>query len=233
MKKAVVLLSGGLDSTTTLFWAKAKGYRVEALSVHYGQRHHCELKAARRVAKLAGVALHELTVSLPWLSSSSLVDKKKRLPHMKLEKIGQGGIPSTYVPGRNTIFLSFGMSLADAIGAEAIVIGANALDYSGYPDCRPDYLKAFERVAAKGTARGDAGKRLKILSPLLRLSKKQIVELGMKLNAPLNATWSCYAGGTTVCGLCDSCMLRAKGFSAAGVPDPALKDFRLKAEISR
>lgn len=218
MKKAVVLLSGGLDSTTTLFWAKARGYRVEALSVHYGQRHARELSAARRVAKLAGASLHELKVSLPWLKTSSLVDKKKRLPSMKLENIGRGGIPSTYVPGRNTIFLALAASLADAVGAEAIVIGANALDYSGYPDCRPRYLRSFETTARLGTK----VRKLKILAPLLHLTKKEIVLLGRKLNAPLNATWSCYAGGSAACGVCDSCKLRQKGFSAAGFADPAL-----------
>jgi 7-cyano-7-deazaguanine synthase len=153
-KTAVVLLSGGLDSTTALFWARAEGYRVEALSVDYGQRHKKELECARRVAMLAAAPLHELSLPLPWLKVSSLLDAKKRLPSVPLKQIGRGGIPSTYVPGRNTIFLSVAMSLAEAIGAEAIVIGANALDYSGYPDCRPEFLEAFEEVAHQGTARG-------------------------------------------------------------------------------
>lgn len=220
MKKAVVLLSGGLDSTTALFWARKQGYAVEALSVHYGQRHERELRAARRVARRAKAPLYELRVALPWLAeASSLVDKKKRLPDVPLEKIGRGGgVPSTYVPGRNTIFLALAASLADARGAQAIVIGANALDYSGYPDCRPEYLRAFEQAARRGTRVGG----LKILAPLLRLTKKQIVQLGEKVGAPLGETWSCYAGGTRPCGKCDSCKLRAKGFAEAGFADPAL-----------
>jgi 7-cyano-7-deazaguanine synthase len=219
VKKAVVLLSGGLDSTTALFWARTQGYAVEALSVHYGQRHQRELRAARRVAGLAKAPLHELRVSLPWLAeASSLVDKKKKLPDLPLAKIGSGGVPSTYVPGRNTIFLALAASLADARGAQAIVIGANALDYSGYPDCRPEYLRAFEKAARRGTRVGT----LKILAPLLRLSKKQIVELGRRVGAPLHETWSCYAGGARPCGRCDSCKLRMKGFTAAGFADPAV-----------
>lgn len=219
MKKAVVLLSGGLDSTTALFWARRRGYAVEALSVHYGQRHERELRAARRVARLAKAPLHELRVSLPWLEeASSLVNKKKKLPDLPLAKIGRGGVPSTYVPGRNTIFLALAASLADARGAQAIVIGANALDYSGYPDCRPAYLRAFEKAARRGTRVGG----LRILAPLLRLSKKRIVELGKKVGAPLHETWSCYAGGARPCGRCDSCKLREKGFAQARTPDPAL-----------
>ena len=222
MKKAVVLLSGGLDSTTALYWTLKKGYRVEALSVDYGQRHKKELGAARRVAKLAGVPLHELKVRLPWLSGSSLVNRKKALPHLKLANIGRGGVPSTYVPGRNTVFLSFGVSLADAVGAEAIVIGANALDYSGYPDCRPQFTRAFEQVARQGTKRGSEGKPLRVLAPLLSLDKRGIVALAKKVGAPLHLTWSCYAGGRKICGACDSCQLRAKGFTESGIPDPAV-----------
>ncbi len=221
IKTAVVLLSGGLDSTTSLYWAKAKGYRIVALSIRYGQRHDRELKSARAVASAAGVCLHEVLVTLPWLSGSSLTNKKLRLPDMPLAKIGHGGVPSTYVPGRNTIFLSLAVSLADAIGAEAIVIGANALDYSGYPDCRPPFIGAFSKVARLGTKRGSEGKTLKILAPLLRLDKKGVVRLAEKVGAPLKLTWSCYAGKTRPCGRCDSCKLRAKGFREAGRTDPA------------
>ncbi|MDE2237726.1 MAG: 7-cyano-7-deazaguanine synthase, partial [Elusimicrobia bacterium] len=160
--------------------------------------------------------------SLPWLAASALVDKKKRLPRLPLGRIGKDGIPSTYVPGRNTIFLALAASLADAVGAEAIVIGANALDYSGYPDCRPEFLEAFEETARQGTKRGVEGAPLKILAPLLRMTKRRIVELGLRLGAPLERTWSCYKGGRVPCGCCDSCKLRAKGFSEAGVADPAL-----------
>jgi len=221
-KKAVVLLSGGLDSTTALYWAKAEGYAPTALAIRYGQRHARELGAARAVAKKAKVPLHEVSFALPWLSASSLTNKKLKLPKIALAKIGKGGIPSTYVPGRNTIFLALAASLADAIGAEAIVIGANALDYSGYPDCRPPFLNAFSKVAKLGTKRGTEGKPLKVLAPLLRLNKKGIIRLGRLVDAPLSLTWSCYAGGSRPCGTCDSCQLRAKGFREAGSEDPAL-----------
>lgn len=140
---------------------------------------------------------------------------------MPLKKIGQGGIPSTYVPGRNTIFLSLAVSLADSVNASAIVIGANALDYSGYPDCRPPFINAFSRVAKEGTKRGSEGKSLKILAPLLRLDKKGVVRLAARVGAPLRLTWSCYAGGSKQCHTCDSCKLREKGFREAGLTDPA------------
>ncbi|MEQ1919620.1 MAG: 7-cyano-7-deazaguanine synthase QueC [Elusimicrobiota bacterium] len=224
MKKkgiAVVLLSGGLDSTTALYWAKSEYSSVVALSIRYGQRHVKELNAARAIARAAKIQIHEVSLSLPWLGGSSLTNSSLRIPNMPLKKIGQGGIPSTYVPGRNTIFLSLAVSLADAVGASAIVIGANALDYSGYPDCRPPFINAFGVVAKRGTKRGSEGKPLKILAPLLRLDKKGVVRLAQKVGAPLRLTWSCYAGGARQCGKCDSCKLRAKGFSEAGLPDPA------------
>lgn len=219
---AVVLLSGGLDSTTALYWAKKKGYAVIALSIRYGQRHVRELSAARAVARAAKVPINEVSLSLPWLSGSSLTNKSLRLPEMPVAKIGSGGVPSTYVPGRNTIFLSLAVSLADAVGAEAVVIGANALDYSGYPDCRPPFLGAFSKVAKLGTKRGTQGKPLKVLAPLLCLDKKEVVRLAGKVKAPLRLTWSCYAGGSRQCSRCDSCKLRAKGFREAGLEDPAV-----------
>lgn len=222
-KKAVVLLSGGLDSTTCLYWAKKQGFKPVALSIRYGQRHVRELAAARAVARKAAVPIHEVTLSLPWLAaSSSLVDKSRRLPSLPLGKIGTTGIPSTYVPGRNTMFLSLAVSLADAVGAEAIVIGANALDYSGYPDCRPPFINAFQKVAKEGTKRGAEGKSISILAPLLRLDKRGVVKLAEKVKAPLRLTWSCYAGGKKPCGTCDSCKLRDKGFRAAGRKDPSI-----------
>ncbi len=218
MKRAVVLLSGGLDSTTALYWARKKGYAPVALAVLYGQRHAKELGAARRVAKAARVPLHEVTLRLPWLSGSSLTNTRLKLPDLPLSKIGAGGVPSTYVPGRNTMFLSLAASLADAVGADAVVIGANALDYSGYPDCRPPFIRAFETAARRGTRRT----KLKVLAPLLRLDKAGIVRLAAKVGAPLAMTWSCYAGTARPCGRCDSCKLRAKGFREAGRLDPAL-----------
>ena len=183
MKKAtaVILLSGGLDSTTCLFWARQKGYRPVALSIRYGQRHDRELLAARAVAKQARAPLREVSLSLPWLSGSSLTNRRLKLPEMPLSKIGRGAIPSTYVPGRNTMFLALAISLADSVGASAIVIGANALDYSGYPDCRPPFLDAFSKAAKLGTKRGTEKKPLRILAPLLHLDKKGIVRLAEKV----------------------------------------------------
>ncbi len=220
-KKAVVLLSGGLDSTTALYWAMARGWSPVALAVAYGQRHARELAAARAVARRAGAPLHEVDFRLPWLGGSSLTNKALKLPDIPLSRIGRGGIPSTYVPGRNTIFLALAASLADAIGAGAIVIGANALDYSGYPDCRPPFLSAFARVARLGTRIGARGGGPLVLAPLLRLDKRGIVRLALRVGAPLELTWSCYAGGARPCGACDSCRLRAKGFREAGTRDPA------------
>lgn len=220
-KTAIVLLSGGLDSTAALYWARAKGYDSVALCVRYGQRHDRELKAARAVAHAARAPIYEAEIKLPWLAGSSLINKGLRLPDMPLAKIGRGGVPSTYVPGRNTIFLALALSLADAVGAEAVVIGANALDYSGYPDCRPSFLGAFGKVARFGTKRGSEGKPLTIIAPLSRLDKQGVVRLAEKFGAPMRLTWSCYAGASRPCGRCDSCKLRAKGFREAGRTDPA------------
>jgi 7-cyano-7-deazaguanine synthase len=222
VKKAVVLLSGGLDSSTALYWAQFKGYRCEALFLDYGQRHDREIKSAKQLAKAAGAHLTPLKLKLPWLGKSSLANSSLKLPDMPLSQIGKGKIPTTYVPGRNTIFLSLAVSFADAVQAEAIVIGANALDYSGYPDCRPNYLGAFAKAARLGTRQGDEGRPLKILAPLLSLDKAQIVGLALRLGVPLEKTWSCYAGKARPCGHCDSCKLRAHGFAQAGIDDPAL-----------
>jgi 7-cyano-7-deazaguanine synthase len=221
-KKAVVLFSGGLDSTTALCWALGRGYACEAVSFDYGQRHNRETLSARRIARLLGVKLYEIKLAFPWLGVSSLVDPEKRLPDLRLSKIGADGIPSTYVPGRNLVFASIGVSLADASGAAAVVMGPNVIDYSGYPDCRPKFYRALEKAAAAGTRQGAAGKKIKLITPLIRLSKKEIIKLALKLKAPLQYTWSCYAGGSSPCGKCDSCKLRAKGFRDAGMRDPAL-----------
>ena len=222
MKKAVVLLSGGLDSAACLYWAKAKRYGLYALAVRYGQRHEKELRSARRLARAAGARFFELELRMPWLKTSSLVDRGKRLPDIPLRRIGKKGIPSTYVPGRNTVFAALGLSLADAVGAEAVVIGANALDYSGYPDCRPEFYRAIGRVGVLGTRRGSEGRSIRILTPLIRKDKAAIVRTAVRLGVPLGLTWSCYRGSRLPCGRCDSCKLRAKGFSEAGAQDPAL-----------
>jgi 7-cyano-7-deazaguanine synthase len=193
-----------------------RGYEVWALTVHYGQRHARELLSARALARGAGARHLELRLGLPWLKTSSLVDRRKRLPELPLSRIGKEGVPSTYVPGRNTIFAALGMSLADAVGAEAVILGANALDCSAYPDCTPGFYAALQRVARQGTRR----KGLRILTPLMRMDKAAIVREALRLKVPLDRTWSCYRGGRRPCGRCDSCKLRANGFALAGARDP-------------
>ncbi len=220
MKRAVVLLSGGLDSATCLYWAKSKGYRLEALAFDYGQRHGRELRCARRLARAVDARFTLQKIALPWLKASSLVDARRPLPELPLSRIGRGAIPSTYVPGRNTIFVALGLSLADTVGAESVVVGANALDTSGYPDCRPEFYRAFQAVARCGTRRGAQGRKLKIETPLIRKDKAGIVRMAVKYGVPLVHTWSCYRGGSKPCGRCDSCKLRAKGFATAGKKDP-------------
>ena len=223
-KKAVVLFSGGLDSTTALSWALSKGYECLAVSFDYGQRHTRENAAARAIARKLGVKLYEIKLAFPWFDKCSLVNGKMKLPDVSLSKIGKdGGIPSTYVPGRNLVFASAGFSLADAVNAEAVVLGPNVVDYSGYPDCRPEFYRALEKAAAYGTRSGAGGRKIKLLTPLIKLSKSGIARLGVKLKAPLELTWSCYSGGKVPCGHCDSCKLRARGFADAGLKDPALK----------
>jgi 7-cyano-7-deazaguanine synthase len=221
-RKAVVLLSGGLDSYTAAAVAKRDGYELYALTVRYGQVHVREIDAARRVAQALGVARHvELDVDLATFGGSSLVGEGE-IPQGRA--LDSASIPSTYVPARNTVFLSLALAWAEVTGAEAIVIGVNALDYSGYPDCRPEYLEAFERMAALATKAGVEGRPLRILAPLLHLSKADIVRLGVDLTLDYGLTHSCYrpTGDGRACGRCDSCRLRAKGFAEAGVPDPVL-----------
>jgi 7-cyano-7-deazaguanine synthase len=224
---AVLLLSGGLDSCTAGAIAKADGYELHAVSFDYGQRHRKELAAARKVGEALGVASHRvLKVPLGELGGSALTDKAIAVPDAPAKgEIGQS-IPSTYVPARNTVFLSLALAVAEVEGARAIVIGANALDYSGYPDCRPEYLEAFERMARLATKAGVEGRGVRILAPLLRLSKADIVREGLRLGAPLGLTWSCYRGGKAACGACESCVLRLEGFRKAGVPDPIAYEAR-------
>lgn len=219
-RKAVVLLSGGLDSATTLFFARKKGFDVYALIFDYGQRHSRELKSAVKIAHSAKVPFEKIKISLPW-KGSSLLDKKMALPESGIIK--KNNIPSTYVPARNTIFLSFALSYAESLSCGDIFIGANAVDYSGYPDCRPGYLNAFSKMALLATKRGINGQAIHVRAPLLRLKKSEIIRLGMKLDVPYHLTWSCYKGAKYPCGLCDSCVLRAKGFKETGIKDPALK----------
>lgn len=213
MKKAVILLSGGLDSTTTLYFARDKKYKCHALIFDYGQRHKKEILSAGRIARQAKVPVKLLKISLPW-KGSSLLDKKKKL------RLSDKGIPATYVPARNLIFLSYAVSYAEAIGAEAVFIGANVIDYSGYPDCRPGFLKEFQKTVRIGTKAGVTGKKIIIKAPLINKSKVEIIRLAQKLGAPIDLTWSCYAGGAKPCGKCDSCRLRAKGFREMSLRRP-------------
>ena len=216
MKKAVILLSGGLDSATTLYFAKDKGYECFCLIFDYGQRHKRELDSGKAIAKKAGCRWQIVKISLPW-KGSSLLDKRSRLSTIDYRP--STTIPSTYVPARNIIFLSFALSCAEAMGAKSIFIGANAIDYSGYPDCRPEFYNAFIKAANLGTKAGVEGKGIKIVTPLIRKTKAQIIRLGMGLGVPYGLTWSCYRGARNPCGRCDSCFLRKKGFSEAGIAD--------------
>jgi 7-cyano-7-deazaguanine synthase len=218
---AVVLLSGGLDSATTLFLAKKQGYEPHAIIFDYQQRHRKEVHAAIKIARLAKTPATLVRTRLPW-GGSALLDAKTRLPAKRsLAAIGRG-IPSTYVPARNTLFLSYALSCAEALGANAIFIGANALDYSGYPDCRPVYYKAFGKLARVATKAGVSGRKIQIKTPMLYKSKAQIIRMGKRLGVPFHSTWSCYSGRKTPCGDCDSCILRSKGFAEAGLKDPAV-----------
>lgn len=220
--KAVVLLSGGLDSATALFIARSRGYRCHCLVIDYGQRHRREIRSARAIAQAAGCPITLLRLRLPW-GGSALTDRRLPLPAGRsARRIGRG-IPSTYVPARNTIFLGCAASFAEAIRAGAVFIGANAVDFSGYPDCRPAYYRAFRSVVRRGTKAGVEGRPIRIEIPLIHKTKAQIIRLGKRLGVPHELTWSCYRGGTRSCGSCDSCVLRTRGFSQAGLADPALK----------
>jgi 7-cyano-7-deazaguanine synthase len=224
MKRAVVLLSGGLDSYTAAAIARSEGFDLHALTVRYGQRHACEVEAARRVAGVLRVARHvELDVDLSAFGGSSLTTDAPVPKDRALAGAGANGIPSTYVPARNTIFLSLALGWAEVLGAEAIVVGVNAVDYSGYPDCRPEYLAAFERLASLATRAGVEGTAISIRAPLLSMTKAAIIRRGIELGLDYGLTHSCYdpdASGRA-CGRCDSCRLRAAGFAQAGVADPA------------
>ena len=222
MPKAVVLLSGGLDSSTCLYFAKRKGFVPECLIFDYNQRHKKEVEAAKKICRYAGCGFKVLKIVLPW-KGSSLLDERTGIPKRPKTPTYGSAIPSTYVPGRNIIFLSYALSYAEAIGAEAIFIGANAIDYSNYPDCRPEFYRSFQETASCGTKAGVEGKKIKICAPLIKKTKAQIIRLGKKLGVPFETTWSCYVGGKSPCGKCDSCYFRAKGFRQAGTKDPALK----------
>ncbi len=226
-EKAVVLLSGGLDSTTCLALAAQKRWDLYALTIRYGQRHVTELDAARKIARAYQVKRHVvLDINLAAFGGSSLTDRSMPVPKGRSQRAMDHGIPSTYVPARNTVFLSLALSWAEALGARHILIGVNALDYSGYPDCRPAFIRQFARLARLATQGGAEGTwRPRIHTPLLHLSKGRIVRLGRLLGVDFSLTRSCYDPKRRgrPCGRCDSCLLRAKGFREAGVDDPLLR----------
>jgi 7-cyano-7-deazaguanine synthase len=222
-KKAVVLLSGGVDSSTTLAIAKNEGREAHALSFRYQQRHQIEIQAAKKVAKFYSVASHLIIdFNLREIGGSALTDNEEVPKGRSAEAISQG-IPATYVPARNTIFLAFALALAEKVKAEEIFFGANQLDYSGYPDCREEYVNAFEAMANLATKAAVEGKlRVQIRTPLIHMTKAEIIKKGMELGLDYALTWSCYdpAPGGLACGLCDSCQIRLKGFAGAGFEDP-------------
>ncbi|WP_068475164.1 7-cyano-7-deazaguanine synthase QueC [Saccharicrinis aurantiacus] len=222
MQKAVVLLSGGLDSAVALYLAKSQGYEVHAVSFDYGQRHETELNYAKKNAKKAGVAAHKIvTLNLGDFGGSSLTDK-----NIEVEDgdVSRNDIPVTYVPARNMVFLSIAASYAESIEAQNIFIGVSEVDYSGYVDCRQDFIDAMEAAINKGTVMGaEDNKPIKIHAPFVNKTKAEEIKLGMELGVDFSLTWSCYRGGEKPCGTCDSCLLRAKAFAEAGFEDGLLK----------
>jgi 7-cyano-7-deazaguanine synthase len=222
MKSAIVLLSGGLDSYTAAAIARSQGFSLHALTIRYGQRHLLEVAAARRVAAALGVARHlEIDVDLRGIGGSALTSDA---PVPRDRDVSAGDIPVTYVPARNTIFLSLALAWAEAVGSRDLILGVNALDYSGYPDCRPEFVQAFESLAALATRAGVEGTAFRVHTPLIRMTKADIIRRGLELGVDYSLTLSCYdpAPDGSPCRRCDSCLLRAKGFEEAGVADPLL-----------
>ncbi|MFM7653564.1 MAG: 7-cyano-7-deazaguanine synthase QueC [Vulcanococcus sp.] len=225
----MALLSGGLDSATAAALALEAGHRVIGLSFDYGQRHRRELQAAAAVAEALGLAEHHtIQVNLAAWGGSSLTDPQHVIPTSGVES---GVIPSTYVPGRNTVFIALGLSLAEARGAGHLVLGVNAVDYSGYPDCRPDYLEAFQTLADLASKAGREGRGARLWAPLVQWSKTRIVQEALRLNVPIASTWSCYSGGEAPCGLCDSCRIRDAALIEAGRADLASPADRQAANV--
>lgn len=228
-KKAVCLISGGLDSCVTAHLAKNEDYEIYALSFNYCQRHKKEIDSAKKIADSVDAKNHIVfDIDLRKFGGSSLLDVSiSPEKDQNLDEIGKK-IPSTYVPARNTIFLSIALAYAETLDADAIFIGATATDYAGYPDCRPEYIKAFQDMTNVATKKGVEGKTIEIKAPLLLMTKAEIVKKGLELRAPLEKTWSCYIGGNKACGRCDSCLLRLKGFKEAGIKDPI--QYELKSD---
>lgn len=221
MPEAVVLLSGGLDSSTVLALAKERGYEVVALTFDYGQKHKRELNSARKIARHFKAKEHMVVpLNLGELLRSSLTRESMSIPENRTEQEISSGVPSTYVPSRNIIFLSVAASIAESRNADAIFIATNSVDFSGYPDCTPEFIAAFQRALDVGTKIGKEGRGIKIEAPILTKSKGDIVREAIRLKVPLKETWSCYKGGVMACGKCDSCLLRLRGFSEAGIRDP-------------
>lgn len=221
MALAVVLLSGGLDSSTALASTIEKGYEAVALTFDYGQRHRRELESAKRIARHYSVRRHVvIDLDIGEHVRSSLTDESLAVPIDGGPRDGGSNIPSTYVPGRNIVFLSVAAAIAEGIEADAVVIAANAVDYSGYPDCTPEFIEAFQGTLEVGTKRGVSGRAVRVEAPLMRMTKADVVREATRLNVPLDLTWSCYAGGDKACGVCDSCRLRLRGFDDAGETDP-------------
>ncbi len=224
-KSAVVLLSGGLDSAVTLAEAKRQGFRCLCLIFDYGQRHRKEIEAAKKISRLNGCSYRLIKMKFPW-KGSVLLDKMAEITKSSLCRDRRGykassNIPDTYVPARNIIFLSLALSCAEAVGATAIFIGAHAQDYSGYPDCRPEFFRAFEKVISCGTKAGVKKTGITIKTPVLNKSKSEIIKMGLSLGVNFALTWSCYKGGKSPCGKCDSCYFRRRGFQELGILDPA------------
>lgn len=216
MTRAVLLLSGGLDSTTVAAMLKSEHIEFSALTVDYGQRHSRELKSARQVASHFGAKEHiVMSLDMTKIGGSALTDSGIQVPDS-----GGNGIPVTYVPARNTIFLSLALAFAEAREADSVYIGANAVDYSGYPDCRPEFIDAFNRLVEVAVKRTVEGRPLRVVAPLMRMSKAEIIRMGTEMQAPYELSWSCYRGGSRACGRCDSCSIRLRGFEEAGIRDP-------------
>lgn len=222
MKRAVVILSGGLDSTVCMSAARQEGYEIFPITYSYGQRHHREVEQARKVADFYGCIKH-LVIDIGFfraIGESALTSDNVNVPTNRSIEEMEKDIPVTYVPFRNAVFLSMAVGYAESIKAEKIYIGVNALDYSGYPDCRPQFIRAFQEAVSQGTAASDKGMQIIIEAPLINMTKAEIVKFGVQNSAPLHLTTSCYQGGEKACGQCDSCLLRLKGFREAGLKDP-------------
>ena len=221
MAEAIVLLSGGLDSSTVLALAKERGYEIAALTFDYGQKHIRELNSARKIAKHFKVKEHIVVpLNVGSLLKSSLTRNSMSIPQNRTKEEISSEVPSTYVPARNIVFLSIAASIAESRGAKAIFIASNSIDFSGYPDCTPEFISAFQRTLDVGTKSGREGLGIRVEAPIITKSKAEIVREAVRLKVPLEDTWSCYKGGVKACGRCDSCLLRLKGFSEAGLIDP-------------